>query len=228
MRVAALISGGKDSALAIQRVLKEGHEIKFLVTMLPQQEDSWMFHFPNIHLTKLFAEAVGTRLVSAETAGVKERELEDLKNLLATLDVEGIVSGAILSRYQKERIDKVCRELNLISIAPLWQEDSIQLLKEIVSLKFDVVIVGVYAYGFDKNWLGRKIDSRTVNDLVELNKRYQISVIGEGGEYETLVLDAPFFKKRIQLVRVERVWENHSGYMLVEEAKLLDKAEKVY
>lgn len=228
MRVAALISGGKDSALAVYYALRGGYEIKFLVTMLPQREDSWMFHFPNIHLTKLFAEAAGIQLVTAETAGVKETELEDLKNLLATLDVEGIVSGAILSRYQKDRIDKVCRELNLKSVAPLWQENPIHLLKEIVNLKFDVIIVGVYAYGFDKGWLGRKMDSKTIHDLVELNKRYQISVIGEGGEYETLVLDAPFFKKRIQLVNVRRVWENHSGYMLVEEARLLDKAEKVY
>lgn len=228
MRVAALISGGKDSALAVQHALREGYEIKFLVAMLPQREDSWMFHFPNIHLTKLFAEAVGIQLISGETAGVKEGELEDLKDLLATLDVDGVVSGAVLSRYQRKRIDKVCRELNLESIAPLWEENPIELLKEIVSLKFDVVIVGVYAYGFDESWLGRKIDSNTVTDLVELNKRYQISVIGEGGEYETLVLDAPFFKKRIQLIRVERVWEDHSGYMLVEEARLLDKAEKVY
>lgn len=228
MRVAALISGGKDSALAVHYALRKGYEIKFLVTMLPQREDSWMFHFPNIHLTKLFAEAAGIQLVTAETAGVKETELEDLKNLLATLDVEGIVSGAILSRYQKDRIDKVCRELNLNSVAPLWQENPIHLLKEIVNLKFDVIIVGVYAYGFDKGWLGRKMNSKTIHDLVELNKRYQISVIGEGGEYETLVLDAPFLKKRIQLVSVRRVWENHSGYMLVEEARLLDKAEKVY
>ncbi len=228
MRLAALISGGKDSALALHRVLKEGYEVEFLVTMLPQREDSWMFHFPNVHLTKLFAEAVEIQLVSAKTIGVKERELEDLKNLLATLDIDGVVFGATSSRYQKERIDKVCMELNLKSIAPLWQENPMQLLNEIVAQRFDVVIVGVYAYGFDETWLGRKIDSKTVNDLIELNKRYQISMMGEGGEYETLVLDAPFFTKRIQIVRSKRVWENHSGHMLVEEAKLLDKAEKVY
>jgi len=228
MRVAALISGGKDSALALQRVLAEGYDVRFLVTMLPQREDSWMFHFPNIHLTRLFAEAVGIELVSAETGGIKERELEDLRDLLATLDVEGVVFGAISSRYQKERIDGVCRELNLESIAPLWQEDPIRLLKEIITRRFNVVIVGVYAYGFDDNWLGRKIDSGTISDLVELSKRYQISVVGEGGEYETLVVDAPFFRKRIELVGVKRVWEDHSGYMLVEKARLSDKAEKVY
>jgi len=223
MRVAALVTGGKDSALALYRALKLGYEVNFLVTMLPRREDSWMFHFPNIHLTDLFAKAVEIPLVKAETVGTKETELEDLKNLLATLDIEGIVSGAISSRYQKGRIDKICKELNLKSVAPLWKDDPIQLLKEIINLKFEVIIVGVYAYGFDQTWLGRKMDSTTLNSLIELNKRYQISPVGEGGEYETLVLDGPFFKKRIQLLRVEKIWEDQSGYMLVKEAKLVDK-----
>jgi len=228
MRVAALVSGGKDSALSLYRALKQGYEVKFLVTMLPQREDSWMFHFPNIHLTDLFAKAAEIPLVKAETFGIKETEVEDLKKLLATLDIEGVVSGAISSRYQKERIDKICRELNLKSISPLWQEDSIQVLKEIVNLDFEVVIVGVYAYGFDQSWLGRKINQATLNDLIELNSKYQISPAGEGGEYETLVLDAPFFKKKIRLLRTEKTWENHSGHLLVREAKLVEKAKKVY
>jgi diphthine-ammonia ligase len=228
MRVAALVSGGKDSALALYRALRLGYDVKFLVTMFPQREDSWMFHFPNIHLADLFAKAVEIPLVKAETVGIKETELGDLRNLLATLDVEGVVSGAISSRYQKKRIDKVCQELNLQSIVPLWQEDSMQLLNEIIYLNFDVIIVGVYAYGFDQSWLGRKINSTTLKNLVELNDKYQISLVGEGGEYETLVLDAPFFKKRIKVLRTDRIWENHSGYLLVKEAKLVEKAEKVY
>ena len=228
MRVAALVTGGKDSALALYRALKLDYEVKVLVTMIPQREDSWMFHFPNIHLADLFAKAVEIPLVKGETVGIKETELKDLKNLLATLDVDGVVSGTILSRYQKIRIDKVCQELNLESIAPLWQEDSMCLLKEIINLNFYVIIVGVYAYGFDQSWLGRKIDSTTMKNLVELNDKHQISLVGEGGEYETLVLDAPFFKKRIQVLRTQRIWEDHSGYLLVKEAKLVDKPEKVY
>jgi len=223
MRVAALVTGGKDSVLALYRALKLGYEAKVLVTMIPQREDSWMFHFPNIHLTDLFARAVEIPLVKAETVGIKETELKDLKNLLATLDIEGVVSGGISSRYQKERIDKVCQELNLKSITPLWQEDSRQLLKEIINLDFEVIVVGVYAYGFDQSWLGRKIDLTTLKNLVELNDKYQISLVGEGGEYETLVLDAPFFKKRIHVLQMEKIWENHSGYLLVKEAKLVEK-----
>ena len=231
MRVAVLVTGGKDSALSLYRVLEHDYEVKYLMSMLPQREDSWMFHFPNIHLTDLFAEAVGIPLVKAETTGIKETELEDLKKLLATLDIEGVVSGAISSHYQKKRIGKICHELNLSSIAPLWQEDPLKLLKEIVGLNFEVIIVGVYAYGFNESWLGRKIDSSTVDSLLDLNREFRISLVGEGGEYETLVLDAPYFRRRIQLLRVEKNWEDDSGYLLVKEARLVDKPsglEKVY
>jgi len=223
LRVAVLVSGGKDSALSLHRVLKKGYEIKYLVSMLPQREDSWMFHFPNIHLTDLFAEAVEIPLVKAETTGIKETELKDLKTLLATLDVEGVVSGAVSSRYQKERIDKICHELNLRSIAPLWQEDPLQLLKEIIELNFEVIMVGVYAYGFNESWLRRKITPSTVDSLLDLNKKFGISLVGEGGEYETLVLDMPYFRRKIQLLQTEKVWEDDSGYLLVKKARLVDK-----
>lgn len=223
LRVAALVTSGKDSALALYRALKRGYEVSYLVTMIPQRQDSWMFHYPNIHLTDLFGQAVGIPLVKTETTGIKEVEVEDLKKLLATLDVEAVVSGAISSEYQKKRIDRICRELGLKSIAPLWREDPGELLNELVKLKIETIIVGVYAYGFTSDWLGRKIDQTTIKELVELNKKYQASLVGEGGEYETLVLDAPFFDKKIQLVETEKVWENQSGYLQVKKAVLADK-----
>jgi diphthine-ammonia ligase len=223
MRVAVLVTGGKDSALALYRALRQDFEVKHLVTMIPQREDSWMFHSVNIHLTDLFAEAVGIPLVKSETAGIKERELKDLKDLLATLDIEGVVSGAILSNYQKERIDRICRALNLESIAPLWHENPMKLLEEMISLNFEAIIVGVYAYGFDESWLGKRIDSATIRNLARLNKKYQVSLVGEGGEYETLVLDASFFRKKIRLLEVEKVWEDYRGHLLVKQAELADK-----
>lgn len=223
LRVAALVTGGKDSALALYRALEQGYQVKYLVTMIPQRSDSWMFHYPNIHLADFFAEAVGIPLVKGQTSGIKEAELDDLKQLLARLDVDGVVTGAIRSQYQKKRVDRICQELNLTPLAPLWREDSRKLLAEIVELRFHVLIVGVYARGFDVTWLGRKIDQKTITDLTRLSEKYQISVVGEGGEYETLVLDAPIFRKRIQLVNTETTWENHSGYLLVQEAKLAQK-----
>jgi diphthine-ammonia ligase len=223
MRVAVLATGGKDSALALHRVLNEGHEAAYLATMIPLREDSWMFHYPNIRLVDLFAEAAEIPLVKAETSGVKEEEVEDLKSLVARLDVDGIVSGAIASEYQKTRIEGICRELNLKWLAPLWHEQPLGILKEILNLKFEVIMTGVYAYGFGQEWLGRKIDEATVDALMELNKQYGVSPVGEGGEYETLVLDAPFLKKKIVVVRAEKVWKGQSGYYLIDEARLANK-----
>lgn len=223
MRVAVLATGGKDSALALHRVLNEGHEVAYLATMIPLREDSWMFHYPNIRLVDLFAEAAEIPLVKAETSGVKEEEVEDLKSLVAGLDVDGIVSGAIASEYQKTRIEGICRELNLKWLAPLWHEQPLGILKEILNLKFEVIMTGVYAYGFGQEWLGRKIDEATVDVLMELNKQYGVSPVGEGGEYETLVLDAPFLKKKIVVVRAEKVWKGQSGYYLIDEARLANK-----
>ena len=223
MRVAVLATGGKDSALALYKVLNEDHEVKYIVSMIPLREDSWMFHYPNIRLVDLFAEAAEIQLVKAETLAVKEREVEDLKRLIEGLDVDAIVSGAIASNYQKSRIEKMCEQLRLKCIAPLWHENPLNILKEILDLKFEVIITGVYAYGFSEKWLGRKIDEASVKALIELNKQYGVSLVGEGGEYETLVLDAPFFKKRIKIVEAEKIWKNQSGYFLITKAKLENK-----
>jgi predicted ATP pyrophosphatase (TIGR00289 family) len=191
--------------------------------MIPLREDSWMFHYPNIRLVDLFAEAVEIPLVKAETLGVKEEEVEDLKRLVQKLDVEGLVSGAIASNYQKIRVEKICRQLGLRCIAPLWHADPLDILGEILDLRFEVIITGVYAYGFSRDWLGRKIDASTVETLKELNKLYGVSLVGEGGEYETLVLDAPIFRKRIAIIKAEKVWRAQSGFFLVTEARLETK-----
>lgn len=223
MRVAALVSGGKDSALAIHRTLQQGHTVAFLVAMIPLKPDSWMFHYPNVHLTDLFAEAAAMRLVRRETAGTKEEELNDLREVLAGLDVDGVVSGAVASRYQQQRIQKICDELGFTSLMPLWKQNPLNLLRELLDWKFTVIITGVYAHGFDARWLGRELDDDAIDALVELNRRHGISLVGEGGEYETLVLDAPFFKRRIDILKTEKRWDDHSGWLFVKKARLVRK-----
>ena len=223
MRLAALVTGGKDSILALYRAQNMGHSIEVLATMIPKRSDSYMFHFANIHLTEHISRALEIPLVTAETAGIKEKELDDLKKLLLSLDVDGIVSGAIMSSYQKERIGNICEELGIKSVTPLWHQDPLDIMNELIDLKFKVIIIGVYAYGLDQTWLGREINPETLEKLVELNEKYQISLVGEGGEYESLVLDAPIFKKRIEIVEAETNYEDNSGVLVVKEAKLVDK-----
>jgi len=223
MRVVCLSSGGKDSTLALWLAMKQGHEVERLVAMVPKREDSWMFHHPNIHLVDLFAECVGLPLLKAETSGMKEEELKDLERALSKLSIEGVVSGAIASEYQKSRIDRICEKLGFVSIAPLWGREPIELLNEMLDAKFNIIITSVAAQGFDESWLGRKIDEECITDLLDLQRKYKINISAEGGEYETLVLDAPFFKKRIEVVEAERIWRGTNGYLFIKQAELVEK-----
>jgi len=219
MKLAALCSGGKDSSYALWLAMKDGHEIARIVAMIPKREDSWMFHYPNIHLVDLFAECAEMPLTKSETSGVKEEELEDLRETLSGIEVEGIVSGAIASAYQKSRIEQICKELGLTSITPLWERDPLELLRETLAEGFKTVITSVSAEGLDEDWLGREIDEDCIEDLAELRDKFGINPAGEGGEYETLVLDAPFFKKRIEILEERQEWRGDSGYLLIQSAE---------
>lgn len=223
MRVVALCSGGKDSSFALWLAMRQGHEVTHVVAMIPRREDSWMFHRPNIKLIDFFAKCADLPLVKAETSGEREQELVDLKRVLQGLDVEAVVSGAIASNYQKSRIERICGELGLKSIAPLWGKDPVQLLEEMFGAGFRIIVTSVAAQGLDSNWLGRELDEEALGALVELSKKYGVNPAGEGGEFETLVLDAPFFKSRIVVVEAERVWRGTNGYLLIKQAKLVEK-----
>jgi len=223
MNLAALFSGGKDSVFAILKAKQEGHEIKYLATVHSKNPDSYMYHTPNIGLTLLQSKAMNIQLVSKESKGEKEKEVEDLKILLDELDVEGVVCGAIASNYQKQRTEKVCKELNLKLLTPLWGINQEKLLREILENKFEVIITAVAADGFDESWLGRKIDEKCIKDLIKLKEKFGINIAGEGGEFETVVLDCPLFTRKILITEAEKLWEKNKGVLDVKNAKLIEK-----
>lgn len=222
MKLAALISGGKDSIFAIYRALQEGHEITDLVTIKPDNVDSYMFHSANIHLTEMIGEACGIPLTVQISKGEKEKELDDLKTALCRVKVDGVAVGAIESGYQAQRVQRICDDLGIKMYAPLWHQDHEKLLLEMVGC-MDIRMVKVAAAGLDETWLGRRFDEKMVRELKALNKKYRIHIMGEGGEYETLVLDAPFYKKRINLLSTEKIWMGDHGIMKVIKAELMDK-----
>jgi diphthine-ammonia ligase len=226
MKAAILFSGGKDSTMAVLKAKEEGWHVAYLVSIHSQNPHSYMFHVPNIHLTQLLSKAMGIPLIKAETLGKKEEELGDLKEVMLVIKnrgVESLFTGAIASEYQKSRIDKICEELGLQSKAPLWHLDPLKYMKEIIELGFEVIITSVSAEGLDESWLGRKIDQNLLKDLLRLQKKFGLHLAFEGGEAETLVLDGPLFKKRLNILDTEKVWERDSGYLVIKEASLEDK-----
>jgi predicted ATP pyrophosphatase (TIGR00289 family) len=226
MNAAVLFSGGKDSTMAIYKAIEEGCSVEYLVSMISENPESYMFHVPNIHITELSSEAMGIPLIKAKTHGVKERELEDLKVVLNDLKnkgVEAIFTGALASEYQKSRIDQLCKDIGLESKAPLWHVDPEEYMEEIINIGFEVIIISVSAEGLDESWLGRKIDNKLLDEIITLNSKYGMHMAFEGGEAETLVLDCPIFNKRIKILESSNVWDRDNGYLLITKAELEKK-----
>ena len=221
MKVASLFSGGKDSTYALWYAQMQGWDVEALVTVFPETQESWMFHFPALQWTKLQAEAAGIRQVRVLTSGVKEREVQDLGVELGKLKkytgIEGIVSGAIASEYQRTRLDNLCEGLGLRSFAPLWHKDQKQLLNNQIEAGFEVIITACNALGLDEKWLGKTLGLQELEELVKLNKRYGLSIAFEGGEGETFTLAAPAFKHRLSVLKATKHWKGDSGYLELED-----------
>jgi ABC transporter with metal-binding/Fe-S-binding domain ATP-binding protein len=220
MRLAALVSGGKDSIYALMQAMHE-HEVVKLVN-IRASADSYMYHVPYADVTTLISEIVKIPIITRISAS-HEDELDVLESILINLNIDGIVAGAIASNYQMRRIKALCDKLELEVYAPLWNEGE-TLLRNMCDL-MEIIIVQVAAYGMDKSWLGRRLDASAVQDLLRLNKRYRVHVMGEGGEYETLVLDAPIYDKRISIGNCKKMWfdEQYRGFLRISDFKLEEK-----
>ncbi len=226
MNAAVLFSGGKDSTMALYYALSNGEDVKYLLSMKSRNTESYMFHVPNIHITDLLAQAVDIPIMSVETDGIKEKELEDLRSAfeeLKSLGVECIYTGALYSVYQKSRIEKLGSEVGLEIVSPYWHVDELEYMREIVSLGFKIIISGVAAWGLDESWLGRIIDDEAIDELVKINEKYYVDLAFEGGEAETLAIDGPIFKKKLKIIKDKKEWHHDSGVYIIEDAILEEK-----
>jgi len=214
MDIAVLFSGGKDSTYACYMARKLGYNVKCLITLISKNPESFMFHTPAIELAKNQAELMDIPLILWETRGKKEHELKDLKNAIKKAvekcSIEGIVTGAIESVYQASRIQKICNELNIECFNPLWQNDQIELLEELIKNKFEIILSGVFAYPLGKEFIGRKIDKQFIEDMKVLKQKYNINPGGEGGEMESMVIKCPLFKKRLSFKIIDVVGKGNS------------------
>jgi diphthine-ammonia ligase len=191
-----------------------------LVTIVPSDPYSWVFHTLNLEAVPQMAQAMGKRLVSVPSNGTEEGDLAALRKGLEGLNVEGVVVGAIASDYQWDRINGVCESLGLKLFAPMWRKDQVTLLNDMVDSGVKAIIVGVFAEGLDAKWLGRTIDHTCIEDLIKVGKKYGINVSGEGGEYETMALDSPMHSQPIRIDSTETVVERDSARLLVKKCSL--------
>ncbi|KAM9777262.1 diphthine--ammonia ligase [Neosynchiropus ocellatus] len=223
MKVVALISGGKDSCYNMMQCVAAGHHVVALANLRPahtDELDSYMYQTVGHQAIQLYAEAMelplyrrtiqGSSLDTArdytETEG---DEVEDLYQLLLQVKekegVEGVSVGAILSDYQRVRVENVCQRLGLQPLAYLWRRDQETLLSEMISSGLHAILIKVAAFGLDpEKHLGKSL-SEMQTHLLQLSQKFGVHICGEGGEYETLTLDCPLFKKKLVIDAAETV-----------------------
>ncbi len=203
MKAAILFSGGKDSCYSAYLSKKAGYEIACLIAIFSKNKESYMFHTPSIKATKKQAKVMNLPLIIQKTKGEKEEELKDLEKAIGKakkkFKIDTIVTGALQSVYQASRIQKICDKLKLKCLNPLWQKQEIEYLEELTKNNFKIIITGVFAYPLDKSWLGREINQEFIQEVKTLKQKYKIHPAGEGGEFETFVLNCPLFKEELKI-----------------------------
>ena len=196
MSWAALTSGGKDSILSCQKAIDSGKEVRYMVTARPENRDSYMFHSANLDVVPVMAKVAGMEYIEIETHGRKEEELADLEAGLAALDIEGVIAGAVASEYQAVRVKTITDKLGVELFTPLWHMDTELLLRE-VAARMDAMIIVTAAEGLDESFLGAHFNDDLISRLKRVAAARRINLAGEGGEYESLTLNAPFFSRPI-------------------------------
>ncbi|MFU8868348.1 diphthine--ammonia ligase [Natronococcus sp.] len=240
----ALFSGGKDSSWALHRALEAGRDVRRLVVVRPP-EGSHAYHAPATSVARLAAESIGIPTVdaglpsadieppdlrpagrsAAEGGGVREGALEPLEVALERLDdefdggLEGVVAGVVESEFQADRLRSMCEGLDCEFLAPLWRAEPLELATEMIDGGLEILIVEVSAPGFDEDWLGRRLDRAALADLEALRREHGTHLLGEDGEFETVVTDGPHMTRSIVL-EFEREWDGEWGRLRITDARL--------
>lgn len=225
MRLCALLSGGKDSNYALYKAIMEGHDIVCVIVVKPRKDDSWLFHsiYPEIAVLQAKSMGFQNNIYLLEVSGDKELEVaelgEQLSKLKRYIDFEGLVCGAISSRYQLTRFGAIAKRLGVELYAPLWGVDQGQYMKRLVTDGFVFIITKISTMGLPKSFLAKPLTINHIDKIIELSQRYGFNPAFEGGEAETLVIDAPHYAYRVciegeteslsefeHIVKIRRYW----------------------
>ncbi|KAH7391913.1 ATP binding L-PSP endoribonuclease family protein-like protein [Pyrenochaeta sp. MPI-SDFR-AT-0127] len=239
LNVIALISGGKDSLFSILHCQANGHTVVALANLHPTPSsgedgdiNSYMYQTVGHSTIPLYEQALGIPLYRQEIAGkainssrdydapLAEQdhdETEDLVPLLRSVmeahpEANSVSTGAILSTYQRTRVESVALRLGLTPLSYLWQYPFLppytqsSLLHDMAAIGQEAIIIKTASGGMDETFLGFDVASqRTIGRVGKAMARFgeqsNGAILGEGGEFETLALDGPrpLWKKRIKI-----------------------------
>ena len=225
MKLACLFSGGKDSTYAIHLAKQQGHDVVCLLSVFPKSDESHLLHHPNLKWTKLQSVSMKIpQLIISSNSDEIDNELIVMEKLLQNakdeFKIDGLVHGGIKSKFQKEKFETLCKKLNLVSIAPLWNTEPKQYMNELVNSNFHFLMVTVSSDGLDDQWLGKIILKSDIELLVTLSDKFGFNLNFEGGEAETFVIDCPLFSHSIKINQFTKNWDGYRGRFEIVDAEL--------
>ena len=214
-------SGGKDSCLACYKAMKIGYQVKYLLNFISEKYKRVSFHGTEAKLIQLQAEAAGMLLLQKETTpGGYEQEFKEAVKILIPDGIKGMVFGDIYLQEHKEWVERVCGELGIEPVEPLWREDPEETLLEFIDAGFEALIVSAECDLFGKEWIGRRVD----REFLKYLKENGIDLCGENGEYHTLVTAGPIFKKKIRISKTRSVRRDSHWFLDTLEYSLQAKS----
>ena len=216
MKVVSSWSGGKDSCFACHKAIQQGYDVANLLIMMSDKGKS-NFHMISSELLDAQSQALGIPIVKRNTTpDTYEQEFKKALQQQKAKGIEGIVTGDIYDVAQHEAgwLDRVCKEVGIKPVKPLWHRDTQQVLNEFINEGFKATVVRVKTAVLGMEWLGRQIDKQFFNDLLKLGT---VDPCGERGEYHTFVTDGPLFKKRIEIFETEKTTINGWGRLAIKK-----------
>ncbi|MBI2084545.1 MAG: diphthine--ammonia ligase [Candidatus Aenigmarchaeota archaeon] len=227
MKVAVMYSGGKDSTMALNYAFEQGWEVQALISVKPKSTESFLYQYATVEWTRLSSEALGIPAIhiKSEKIGAKD-EADELEDTFRNLKVDAILMGGVgLQETQIRELKRVAAKFGISIVVPYQNYTSEELFDRTVSSGFDIMLTDVATDGLGVEWLGKKLNKSNADEFKKLSKKFGFDVLGEGGYYNTLVVDGPIFKKKIEIVKSRQVWDTKtsSGYLEIEDAKLGSK-----
>jgi len=205
-------SGGKDSILALYKMIKKGYEpVALLTTIKKDKEKSWTHHLDNNFLRRV-SESLEIPILLVECdVDDYERKFEEAlfkaKDMGATICAFGDIDIELHRNWDLDR----CKNTGIEAKLPLWQQNREELVYEFIDSGFETIINKVNLKYMGVEFLGKVLDRKIIEDI----KLTGADACGENGEYHTFVIDGPLFKNRINFINEGVIKDMNYGYLII-------------